>query len=187
MKVLIGTTNPGKIQGAKEALDVFFKDVDIEGIKVPSNVSDQPVNEETLQGARNRVNNLIEYAKENNVEADYFLGVESGICNVYNTWMIVNFAVIKDNSGYESVGIGPAFPVPSSYVRKIISTSLGQVLDKVYSSSELGKGKGGVNALTHDSISRIDIAKEAFIMAMTQYANGNIWKDDTKNNYKVKE
>ena len=132
MKVLIGTTNPGKIQGAKEALDVFFKDADIEGIKVPSNVSDQPVNEETLQGAKNRVNNLIEYAKENNVEADYFLGVESGICNVYNTWMIVNFAVIKDNSGYESVGIGPAFPVPSSYVREIISTSLGQVLDKVY-------------------------------------------------------
>ena len=51
MKVLIGTTNPGKIQGAKEALDVFFKDAEIEGIKVPSNVSDQPVNEETLQGA----------------------------------------------------------------------------------------------------------------------------------------
>ena len=30
MKVLIGTTNPGKIQGAKEALDVFFKDADLD-------------------------------------------------------------------------------------------------------------------------------------------------------------
>ena len=135
MKVLIGTTNPGKIQGAKEALEVFFKDIEITGVKVPSNVADQPVNEDTYNGARNRVDNLIEYAKQNNIEADYYLGVESGICNFYNTWMIVNFAVIKDKDGYESVGIGPAFPVPKTYVEEIIATSLGQVLDKIYSTS----------------------------------------------------
>ena len=44
MKVLIGTTNPGKIQGAKEALEVFFKDIEITGVKVPSNGAEQPVN-----------------------------------------------------------------------------------------------------------------------------------------------
>lgn len=187
MKVLIGTTNPGKIQGAKEALEVFFKDIEISGVKVPSNVADQPVNEDTYNGARNRVDNLIEYAKQNNIEADYYLGVESGICNFYNTWMIVNFAVIKDKDGYESVGIGPAFPVPKTYVEEIIATSLGQVLDKIYSTSASGQGKGGVNSLTHDSISRIDITREAFIMAMTQHANGNVWKDDKKEKYKIKE
>ena len=67
MKVLIGTTNPGKIQGAKEALEVFFKEIEITGVKVPSNVADQPVNEDTYNGARNRVDNLIEYAKQNNI------------------------------------------------------------------------------------------------------------------------
>ena len=35
MKVLIGTTKPGKIQGAKEALDVFYKNPEIERKKEP--------------------------------------------------------------------------------------------------------------------------------------------------------
>ncbi len=187
MKVLIGTKNPGKIEGAKLALSNFFKDFEIEGIKVPSNVPDQPVNEDTYNGAKNRVDNLIEYAKENSLDIDYFLAVESGICNLYGTWMIVNFAVVKDKAGYESVGIGPTFTVPNSYVKEIIETSLGEVLDKVYETKDLGKGKGGVNALTHDSISRIDITKDAFIMAMTQFVNGNVWKDTEKSNCKVKE
>ena len=34
MKVLIGTKNPGKIQGAKEALENYFEKFDIEGISV---------------------------------------------------------------------------------------------------------------------------------------------------------
>ena len=70
MKVLIGTKNPGKIQGAKEALDKYFNDVEIVGISVKSNVSDEPVDLDIYKGARNRVDNLIAYAQENNIEAE---------------------------------------------------------------------------------------------------------------------
>lgn len=49
------------------------------GIPVNSDVSDEPVNDEIYQGASNRVNNLIKYAKENSIDADFFIGVESGI------------------------------------------------------------------------------------------------------------
>ena len=34
MKVLIGTKNPGKIEGAKRALEKYFKNVEIEGVKI---------------------------------------------------------------------------------------------------------------------------------------------------------
>ena len=34
MKILIGTKNPGKIQGPKEAFEKYFEDVEIEGILV---------------------------------------------------------------------------------------------------------------------------------------------------------
>ena len=67
MKVLIGTKNPGKIEGAKRALENYFSNVDIQGIKVSSNVNEQPVGIETYQGALNRVDNLIKYAKENHI------------------------------------------------------------------------------------------------------------------------
>ena len=132
MKVLIGTTNPGKIQGAKEAFEVFYDDVEIEGYKASSLVSDQPVGEETLTGARNRVNNTISYAKENGIDADYFLGIESGIIKLYDNWFIANFAVVRDKDGYESVGIGPVFPVPLKYVDDIINTDFGTVMSKIF-------------------------------------------------------
>ena len=90
MKILIGTKNPGKIQGAKDAFENYFDSIDIKGIPVSSNVSEQPLNNEIYEGARNRVDNLIEYAKDNKIDAEYFLGVESGITNLLGKWIIVN-------------------------------------------------------------------------------------------------
>ena len=67
MKILIGTKNQGKIEGAKQAFEKFYTNVEMIGIPVDSDVSDEPVNDEIYQGASNRVNNLIKYAKENNL------------------------------------------------------------------------------------------------------------------------
>lgn len=53
MKVLIATQNQEKIEGAKRALERYFKNVEINGIAVKSCVSDQPVNEEIYNGAKN--------------------------------------------------------------------------------------------------------------------------------------
>ena len=69
MKVLIATKNQGKIEGAKKALEHYFKDVEIMGIPVESDVPDQPVNKEIYNGAKNRVRNLKEYAKENKIHS----------------------------------------------------------------------------------------------------------------------
>lgn len=176
MKVLIGTKNPGKIEGAREAFLKYFEQIDIEGIPVESNVADEPVNLDIYNGAHNRVNNLIEYAKENNIDADYYIGIESGITNLLGKWIIINIAVIKDKNGYESWGTGPAFPVPDKYVDEIINTELGIVMDRLFEENDLKNGKGGISLLTKDVISRIDITKEAFIMALTGQLN-SYWKD----------
>ena len=48
MKVLMGTKNPGKIEGAKQAFERYFNNVEIEGIPINSDVGDQPLNEEIL-------------------------------------------------------------------------------------------------------------------------------------------
>ncbi len=176
MKILIGTKNPGKIQGAKEAFENYFKEFEISGIPVSSNVGDEPVNNEIYEGARNRVNNLMSYAEENNIEAEYFLGVESGITNLLGKWIIISIAVIKDKNGYESWGTSPAFPVPDKYVDEIISTDLGKVMDKIFQKNDLRSNKGGISFLTNDVIGRIDQTREAFIMALTQHIN-EVWND----------
>ncbi len=176
MKVLIGTKNPGKIEGAKEAFKNYFEDFDIEGISVSSDVGDEPVNNEIYEGARNRVNHLIKYALQNGIDAEYFLGVESGITNLLGKWVIINIAVIKDKNGYESWGTSQAFPVPDKYVDEIISTDLGKVMERIFKQIDLGNGKGGVSFITNGVVSRIDQTRDAFVMALTQYVN-EVWND----------
>lgn len=177
MKVLIGTNNQGKVEGAKQAFEKFYKDVKVTGISVSSDVSDEPVNDEIYMGASNRVNNLIKYSKENNIDVDFYVGVESGITNQLGKWCIIQIAVIKDKSGYESFGTGPAFPVPEKYVDEIINTDLGILMDKIFKGNGLKNEKGGIAHLTNDVITRYDLTREAIIMALTEFINGDIWKD----------
>lgn len=176
MKILIGTRNPGKIQGAKEAFEKYFDNVEIEGISVDSEVGNQPFNKEILQGAKNRVKNLKKYAKENEIEADFYISSEAGITNLLGEWIDINCVVIENSKGFQSVGTSQGFPIPEKYIEEIKQTELGKVMDKIFSGKDLGKGKGGISYLTKDAVSRIDLTKNAFIMALTQHINGDIWK-----------
>ena len=170
MKILMGTKNPGKIQGAKEAFEKYFDNVQIEGIAVNSDVNNQPIDEETFQGAKNRIKNLKEYAKSNNIKADYYIASEAGIINMLGDWIDINVAVIEDSEGLQSVGTSQGFPIPNKYMDEIRKTELGIIMDKIFS------GKGGISLLTKNEISRIDLTRNAFIMALTTYINGDIWK-----------
>lgn len=176
MKILIGTKNPGKIQGAKEAFEKYFNDIEIEGIDVSSDVADQPVNEEILQGARNRVKNLKKYATENQIEADFYIASEGGITNSLGEWIDINCVVVEDKQNFQSMGISQGFPIPNKYIDKIRETELGTVMDKLFSGKDLKKGKGGINYLTKGEVTRIDLVRNAFIMALTRHINENIWR-----------
>ena len=176
MKILMGTKNPGKIEGAKQAFEKYFESIEIEGIPVTSEVGDQPINKEIMQGAKNRVKNLKEYAKENHIKADFFIASEAGITNLLGEWMDYNIAVIEDENGEQSVGSSAGFQIPQKYVNEIIETELGKVMDKIFKGDELSKQNGGIGVLTHDEISRVDLTRQAFIMALVRFINGEIWK-----------
>lgn len=176
MRILMATKNPGKIEGAKQAFERYFNDVEIQGISVSSDVSDQPINEEIFQGAKNRVKNLKEYAVNNNIEADFYISSEAGITNLLGEWIDINAVVVEDSKGFQSVGTSQGFPIPDKYIDEIKQTELGKVMDKIFSGKELGKGKGGISFLTKNEVSRIDLTKNAFIMALTRHVNEDIWK-----------
>lgn len=176
MKILMGTKNPGKIEGAKQAFEKYFENVEIEGIAVDSEVSNQPINGEIFQGAKNRIKNLKQYAKENHIEADFYISSEAGIMNFFGEWIDINGAVIEDKNGFQSVGTSQGFQVPDKYMDEIRETELGRVMDKLFNKDGLNKGKGGISYLTRDEISRIDLTRNAFIMALIEHINGELWK-----------
>ncbi|MBE5739000.1 MAG: inosine/xanthosine triphosphatase [Clostridiales bacterium] len=177
MKILIGTKNPGKIEGAKRAFEKFFDNVEVVGVSVSSDVPEQPVNKEIYMGAKNRVDNLIRYASAEELDADYFVAIESGITEELGKWSIVNMAVIKDKYGYESWGNSAGFPVPDRLVDDIISRSLGEVIDEIFEKNDLRSSIGGISYLTHGVMDRIALTEMAFVMALTQFVNGDIWRD----------
>ena len=176
MKILIGTKNPGKIEGARKAFERYFSNIEIEGIAVDSEVSDQPVNSEIIIGAKNRILNLKKYAKENKLEVDFYIASEAGITNSLGEWIDINCAVIEDNKGFQSIGTSQGFPIPEKYIEEIRKTELGKVMDRLFDKKDTGKVQGGISYLSKGKITRIDLTKNAFIMALTRHINGDLWK-----------
>lgn len=117
------------------------------------------------------------YAKENNMSADFYVASEGGIQNLLcDEWIDFNAVVIEDKNGTVSYGMSQGFPIPDKYIEEIKENELGGVMDRLFEGHNLGKGKGGIGLLTHGELSRIDLTRNAFIMALTKYINGDIWR-----------
>ena len=176
MKVLVGSKNLSKIDGAKFAFENFFDNVEILGVDALSGVSSQPVGMETLTGARNRIKDVKQYANANNMYADFFVAIESGLVQIFDNYFIMDFAVIENNEGKESIGITCSFPVPKKLVNEIKTRGLGSVIDELFGSTKGRNVAGGISGLTHNAINRTTKTKDAFIMALTKFVNEN-WCD----------
>ncbi len=50
-------------------------------------------------------------------------------------------------------------------------------MESIFCQNNLDKMKGGINCLSRGIINRIDLTCEAFLMALTQFINHDIWKD----------
>lgn len=124
MRILMGTKNPGKIEGARQAFSKYFIDFEIKGIAVDSEVGDQPFNKEIFIGAKNRIKNLRKYARENNLKVDYYIASEAGITDLLGEWIDINLAVVENSEGFQSVGTSQGFPIPGKYIKEIKETEL---------------------------------------------------------------
>ena len=83
---------------------------------------------------------------------------------------------MEDKNGFQSIGISQGFQIPDKYLDEIRETELGKVMDRLFNGNKLSKGKGGISILTHGELTRIDLTRNAFIMALTRHINGEIWK-----------
>ena len=50
-------------------------------------------------------------------------------------------------------------------------------MDKIFEKNDLRSSIGGISFLTHEVINRIDLTRDAFVMALTQHIN-EVWKDE---------
>ena len=175
IKILIGSNNKAKIEGAKLAFEKYFSDFEIIDKDISSGVNSQPINDEILLGARNRIKGLKQL---NMKDIDFFISSEAGLISIGDLYVNVNLAIIEDINGYESIGTSQGYMIPKNKIELIKKKSLGVVMDEIFNGVNLSKHKGGINFLTLGEVNRIQLVRDSFILAIIPFLEQNqkIWK-----------
>lgn len=98
--VYVASENNTKLRATYDAINSVLQSCEhddynlkIYGIDVPSEVSEQPVGEETLVGCQNRLDNLMKYVENKQLECDFFVSIESGM---YYEGELLPETIVKD-------------------------------------------------------------------------------------------
>ena len=176
MLILVGSKNPVKIESVKEAFEKYFTNIDVQGIEVSSGVSDQPVNEDTFNGAKNRADALFVVNKASKLGAQYFVGIEGGIINIYGKWFSLGCICIMDDNGKASFGTSSHFSLPMKIIDKLLTgVELGQVIDDLTGQHNSKQKSGAIGHLTKDIIKRKDLYKQGIITALIPFLNPELF------------
>jgi inosine/xanthosine triphosphatase len=144
----------------------------VEGIETLSGVSAQPLTEEeTITGARNRADE----AKILVNDADYWIGIEGGVQHMETGLAAFAWIVVK-SSGKRGEARTATFLLPKRVSNLIDSgMELGNANDLVFNESNSKQKNGAVGLLTHDVIDRLELYRQAVILALIPFINPELY------------
>ena len=176
VKVLVGSRNPVKLKAAKEAFSIFFNEVEVAGIAVDSKVSSQPVGEETFKGAENRVLELIVRNEEERLNANFFVGIEGGIIELFSRWFVFGVMCIMDERGMKSYGCTPLFESPSCITEELLrGIELGDVMDELTGEDDTKQKQGAIGYFTRGVMDRKQYYIDGLIVALIPFLNRDLY------------
>tara|TARA_Y100000310_G_scaffold89923_1_gene87150 strand:+ start:98979 stop:99488 length:510 start_codon:yes stop_codon:yes gene_type:complete len=113
MRIAVTSKNELKINAVSNAYHAIGLNPEIIGYSADSKVGEQPVNEETLQGAKNRISYVLSRVKD----LDRIISIENGIFYEHNKWLDKAVVVIYDvKLNKESHAFSDAVEFPAKYV-----------------------------------------------------------------------
>ena len=174
-KVLVSSSNPVKIAAAREGFLRMFPDEEFEVLPFKSSavIAPQPMtDEETLDGARTRANNIRERAPQ----ADFWVGIEGGVAD-YGPGGMGAFAwVVVLSNDREGRGRSGEFFLPEK-VAKLVreGIELGEADDRVFSRNNSKQDNGAIGLLTADAIDRATLYIPAVIFALIPFKNPELY------------
>lgn len=164
--VTIASLNPAKINAVKSAFEAAFpqQEFDFKGVSVASGVADQPMsNQETYQGAINRVHNAAQAIPN----SDFYVGLEAGIeDNVTFAWMVI------ESNGQRGESRSASLMLPPQVIEKLAhANELGDVMDEVFGTDNIKQKGGAIGLLTHNQLTRSSVYHQALILALIPFVN----------------
>ena len=176
IKILVGSQNPVKIESVKESFSNYFKDIEVIGLDVNSGVSDQPINDEIFEGAKNRALELKKKNKLENLNNDFFVGIEGGITKFHSKWCNFMVVYIIDNKGRTGLGASSFFELPEIVTEKLLNGGeLGPVMDELTGESNIKHKGGAIGFFTKDVLNRKDLCVSGVITALIPFINEKLY------------
>ena len=176
MKILVGSKNPVKIDSVKEAFANYFNEIDVVGVDVDSEVSVQPVNDETFTGALNRAMKLRELNRLQNLGAEYFVGIEGGIAEQFDKWFAFGCMCVVNKEGLTGYGLSPHFELPPAVVEKLLrGIELGNVMDEIMNQRNTKQKHGAIGFFTNGVMSRKELYIEGLKVAVIPFLHKEIY------------
>jgi inosine/xanthosine triphosphatase len=177
MLILIGSTRPAKVEGARAAIeaigrvDARFARAIVDTHEVADVAPRMPMSaEEIRQGARVRATTLL----ARRPDARFAVGVEGGLDRVTLEgeahYVLCTWACVTDARQW-SYGAAGSVVVPEAIAAAVVGgRELGEVVDTI-AASDVRSTRGAWGVLTRDLISRQDAFRIAVISAFAPFYN----------------
>jgi inosine/xanthosine triphosphatase len=188
--IAVASTNPVKVKAARAGFEKIFpaEEFDIQMVKAPSGVSNQPSSdEETFLGALNRARHTAELSPA----ADFWVGIEGGVQDCpFETcqdemmafaWVVILGSFnVKPPQGAPGLRCGKgrtgAFFLPQAVVKLVRQgMELGEADDAVFGRSDSKQENGAVGLLTGDVIDRAILYEGAVVLALIPFRNQDLF------------
>lgn len=188
MRVVVGSTNPVKVEAVTEAFHKYWPECVVVGMEVNSGVGSQPMSErETINGARQRAYTVLEADQT----ADYGVGVEGGVTTIDPTspnwtgsrggkgklfecaWACVveRSADAKAKEGKEGLGGGLYFELPSKIAAKILAGGeLGPIMEELMK-FDVKRTSGAIGIFSKGQLDRKNAYVQIVVSAMIRHVS----------------
>ncbi len=174
LQVVVGSRNPVKIAAARGAIAKLFPDYQVEcqGVDAPSGVAEQPMTDsETRLGAINRCQYCVEH-----YPGDFFVAIEGGVDDFIDGPATFAYVVINHGS-QQAVGRSCQLPLPRSVYQALQQgEELGNVMDRLFNTTNIKQQGGAIALLTQHQASRTSVYEQACILALAPLIHSNLYE-----------
>jgi inosine/xanthosine triphosphatase len=185
--VAVGSTRKPKLRAVTEALKAFAPklvpdgDFEVVGVEVESGVSPTPSSsEELMRGSRQRVEVLVQLARETRKPWRYFVGLEGGLDVLQDDRsrrvFLESWAYVSDGArGF--YGRSGGIELPEELAHEVLERGfdLSDAIDRYAGAIGIRDGQGAWGVLSSDLIQRDESFRIAVITAFAPFYNAKMY------------
>jgi inosine/xanthosine triphosphatase len=168
-EIFIASQNPVKINSANIAFSKYYRPLEVTGVPIRAQLSDQPIGIETFSSAELRAEEVFNNYVKNRTAA-FAAGIEGGIIELFGTWLSFGCICLIDQAGNKSFGTSAMFPLPQRWVAMLHDgKELGELIDMETGAQNTKQSGGAISFLTLGEIDRTNLYVQGIVSALVPF------------------